>query len=223
MPDTLVALAIAVVAVLPGFVTMELTQRQRAVSPAGDTQSAVLRALFYALLIHLLWIWWTWRLVERMSGISWHHLLVSVVCWAVVVLIVSPVAIGLWLNRLLLDAENGGSLSWWHYALGARDSRDAWDSVFQRAAEPGAWILVHLKGDDPDSPRVALGRYGDRSSAGQSPAEHDLFLQEMWTVDDSGRPVFPLSPPRGMWVAKEAITELYVFDGDLERYTVCHE
>jgi hypothetical protein len=53
MPDTLVALTIAVAAVLPGFVTVELTQRQRAVQSGGDAQSAVLRALFYALLIHL--------------------------------------------------------------------------------------------------------------------------------------------------------------------------
>ncbi len=219
MPDTLVALTIAVAAVLPGFVTVELTQRQRAVQPGGDAQSAVLRALFYALLIHLLWIWWTWRLVEHLSGVERHEFLVQLVCWVVVVLIVSPIAIGLWLNRLLRAAENSGSLSWWHFALGGRDARDAWDSVFQRATERGAWILVHLKGDDPGSPRVALGKYGNRSSAGQSPAEHDLFLQEMWIVDDAGLPVAPLDPPRGMWVAKDTITELYVFDGDLGRYT----
>jgi hypothetical protein len=45
MPNTLLALIIAAVAVLPGFVTAELTQRQRAVQPSGDGQSVVLRAL----------------------------------------------------------------------------------------------------------------------------------------------------------------------------------
>jgi hypothetical protein len=52
MPNTLLALIIAVAAVLPGFVTVELTQRRRVVQPNGDSQSAVLRAMFYALLIH---------------------------------------------------------------------------------------------------------------------------------------------------------------------------
>ena len=38
MPNTLLALIIAVVAVLPGFVTVKLTQRQRAVqSGVGQT------------------------------------------------------------------------------------------------------------------------------------------------------------------------------------------
>jgi hypothetical protein len=59
MPSTLLSLAIAVVAVIPGFVTVELTQRQRAVQAGNDAQSIVLRALFYALLIHLAWSWWT--------------------------------------------------------------------------------------------------------------------------------------------------------------------
>jgi hypothetical protein len=50
--------------------------------------------------------------------------------------------------------------------------------------------------------------------AGQSPAEHDLFLQELWAVDELGHPVTMLDPPRGMWVAKNEIAEVYVFDGD---------
>jgi HTH-type transcriptional regulator/antitoxin HipB len=68
MPTTLLSLLIAVAAVLPGFVTVELTQRQRAVQAGGDAQSVVLRALFYALLIHLAWSWWTWRLAQDLSG-----------------------------------------------------------------------------------------------------------------------------------------------------------
>lgn len=214
MPATLISLLIAVAAVLPGFVTVELTQRQRAVQSGGDAQSVVLRALFYALLIHLAWSWWTWGLVHELTNGAWEDELWPVVEWALVVLVASPVLIGLPLNHVLRAAESKGTLSWWHYALGGRDARDAWDVVFQRATVEGAWVLVHLKGDEPDAPRIVLGKYGKGSVAGQSPADHDLYLQELWSVDASARPVGKLHPPRGMWVAKEEIAEIYVFDGD---------
>ncbi len=214
MPGTLISLLIALAAVMPGFVTVELTQRQRAVRSGGDAQSVVLRALFYALLIHLVWSWWTWDLVRGLLRGDWAGALLPVVEWAVVVLVLSPIAVGLPLNHVLCAAESKGTLSWWHYALGGRDARDAWDVVFQRAAAGGAWVLVHLKGDQPDAPRVVLGKYGKGSVAGQSPAEHDLYLQELWAADSIGRPVEQLDPPRGMWVAKEEIAELYVLDGD---------
>jgi hypothetical protein len=200
VPSTLISLLIAVAAVLPGFVTVELTQRQRAVQNGGDAQSVVLRALFYA--------------VQDLTGGHWQDHLDEVITWTIVVLVVSPILVGVPLNHVLRDAESKGSLSWWHYALGGRDARDAWDVVFQRATIDGAWVLVHLKGDEPASPRVVLGKYGKRSVAGQSPAEHDMFLQELWAVDELGHPVAMLDPPRGMWVAKEGIAELYVFDGD---------
>jgi hypothetical protein len=214
MPDTLVSLVIAVAAVLPGFVTVELTQRQRAVQIGGDGQGIVLRALFYALLIHLIWSWWTWQLAQDLAGPHWQRHLGETVGWALVVLVASPIAIGLPLNRVLRRAEGKGSLSWWHYALGGRDARDAWDLVFQRATINGAWVLVHLKGDTPEAPRVVLGKYGQRSAAGQSPSEHDLFLQEMWSVDELGHAVAKLDPERGMWIAKDAIAELYFLEGD---------
>ena len=153
----------------------------------------------YALLIHLAWSWWTWRLVQDLSGAHWQRHLGELVTWTLVVLVASPVALGLPLNRLLRKAESGGSLSWWHYALGGCDARDAWELVFQRATTYGAWVLFHLKGDSRlDPPGLVLGKYGKHSMAGQSPAEHDLFLQEMWAIDQLGYPVTELHPRRGM-------------------------
>jgi Family of unknown function (DUF6338) len=214
MPATLVALTITVAAVLPGFVTVELTQRQRAVRAGEDAQSLVLRALFYALLIHLAWSWWTWSLAQSLEGTNWRRDLGALVSWALIVLVVSPIAVGLPLNRLLRRAESRGTLSWWQYSLGGRDARDAWDLAFQRAAVEGSWVLVHLKGDTSEAPRLVLGEYGRGSAAGQSPAEHDLFLHEIWSADEFGRPVAKLHPSRSMWVCKDRIAELYFLKGE---------
>jgi hypothetical protein len=208
MLDTFLSLVIVAAAVLPGFIAAELTQRGRAVA-VGDSQSTLLHALFYAVLINLVWSWRTWQLAQNLTGGNWQHHLAELVVWVILVLLVSPVVLGLTINAVLRKAEQKGTLSWWHYALGGRDSRDAWDYSFQRAAANGAWVLVHLKGGDPDYPRMVLGKYGQHSAVGQTPAAHDLFLQELWSVDVDGNPVAPIEPSRSMWVAIAEIAEIY--------------
>jgi len=50
--------------------------------------------------------------------------------------------------------------------------------------------------------------------AGQSPGEHDLFLQAMWAVDELGYPVTELQPRRSTWISRNGIAELYLLDED---------
>lgn len=218
MLDTFLSLVIATGAVLPGFITAELTQRGRAVAASRDGQSILLHALFYAVLINLIWSWRTWQLAQDLAGGNWQHHLSELVVWSILVLLVTPVVLGLAINAVLRRAEQRGTLSWWHYALGGRDARDAWDYSFQRAAAAGAWILVHLQGGDPEYPRMVVGKFGTRSAVGQTPAAHDLFLQELWSVDLAGNPIAAIEPARGMWVAKDEIAEIYFLDTE----TVSH-
>lgn len=91
-------------------------------------------------------------------------------------------AIGLVLNALLIGAERSGSLKWWHYALGGRDARQAWDYIFQRLETEGRWLVVKLA-----SAGSIAGKFGTESWVSQSPAsgDHDLWLEEIWTVDGS--------------------------------------
>ena len=58
MPDTITGLVIAVAMVLPGFVIAELSVVGRAKAQSSDLE-LVLRALFYALLLHLVASPWT--------------------------------------------------------------------------------------------------------------------------------------------------------------------
>jgi hypothetical protein len=198
----------------PDLSQPELTQRGRAVAVSRDGQSTLLHALFYAVLINLIWSWRTWQLAQDLTGGNWQQHLSELVVWSILVLLVTPVVLGLAINSVLHRAEQRGTLSWWHYALGGRDARDAWDYSFQHAATTGGWVLVHLKGGDPEYPRMVVGSYGKRSAVGQTPAAHDLFLQELWSVDVAGNPVAPIEPPRGMWVAKDEIAEIYFLETD---------
>jgi len=209
MLDALLSMVVAVGVALPGFVAGELTRRDRAVAAYGDGQSTLLQALFYAVLIHLVWSWRSWTLGQELSGPQWQPYLGGLVVWVLLVVVVSPVMLGLSINYLLRHAEEKGSLSWWHSALGGQDARDAWDFAFQQAASKGAWVLVSLKDGSAQCPRMLLGKYGERSASGQTPAEHDLFLQELWSVDESGQPVEALDPPSALWVSKTEISAIY--------------
>jgi hypothetical protein len=68
---TLTAVIATVVFLLPGFVVADLAQRQRAGSATLGDQRAVLRSLFFSVLIHLVVSYWTWWLVQELDGDDW--------------------------------------------------------------------------------------------------------------------------------------------------------
>lgn len=209
MFTTLVAVISILVLVLPGFVIADLQRRRRASVAADSDWELVLRALSYSLILHLTVSPWTRCLVLKIEDGDWQDHLGALVVYGAVVLVLAPVGIGLGLNEILLRAERSGkNLRWWHYALGGRDARQSWDYIFQRI-ERGRWIVVKLK-----SGRAIAGKLGKGSWASQSPAPggHDLWLQEIWSVDDFGRPGSMIEPRQGMWVAREDIETLFVID-----------
>jgi hypothetical protein len=207
--STLVAVISILALVLPGFVIADLQRRKRATVAADSDWELVLRALSYSLILHLIVSPWTRSLVLKLHDGNWQAHLDALVLYGTVVLVAAPVAIGLGLNELLLRAERSGrNLRWWHYALGARDARESWDFIFQRI-EQGRWIVVKLK-----SARAIAGKLGRGSWVSQSPAPggHDLWLQEIWSVNDFGQPAAMIQPRQGMWVAREQIDALFVIE-----------
>lgn len=209
MFSTLVAVISILALVLPGFVIADLQRRKRASVAADSDWELVLRALSYSLILHLIVSPWTRSLVLKVENGQWEDHLSALALYGTVVLVVAPVAVGLGLNELLLRAERSGeNLRWWHYALGGRDARQSWDFIFQRI-EQGRWLVVKLKNG-----RAIAGKLGQGSWASQSPAPggHDLWLQEIWSVDDYGQPGTMVEPRQGMWVAREEIEALFVIE-----------
>ena len=102
-----------------------------------------------------------------------------------VVCILIPTIIGLLLGTWLRAAEADGALHWWHYALGGRDARRAWDYAFSQ--HNGSWVRIVLRDPAEGGPASILGKFGKRSWASQSPAEPDLYLQEVWPADRDGQ------------------------------------
>jgi Family of unknown function (DUF6338) len=183
--DTVAQIAFAVALILPGFIVVQLSERRRPATPPGGDLELILRGLVYALIIQAVGIivGWLPSVVEDLTH-RWQDHLDAAAAYALVMCVAAPTLIGLGFGRLLREAESAGALKWWHYALGGRDARRAWDYTF--STNDGAWMRVYFKDPGADQPVAVLGKYGTRSWASQSPAEPDLYLQEVWATDADG-------------------------------------
>jgi hypothetical protein len=212
MPDSIVGLIIAIAMVLPGFVIVELSVVGRAQGPRSELE-LVLRALFYALILHLMAAYWTACLVGQIgSPDEWRDHLDELIPYALVVLIAAPIGLGSLLGWYLRKAERCEDRpSWLYHALGARDAGSAWDNIFQRLTPSGAWIIVELKSDE-----CIGGLIGSASAIGQTPTPHDLYVQEIWTTEKDAKGVVNLrekiEPVQGIWLSESEIRSVRVID-----------
>jgi hypothetical protein len=209
MPDSLAGILIAIAVVLPGFVIAELSTVGRPAAKRSDLE-IVLRALFYAFLLHLCAGQYTRWLVERVDSLNgWKDHLCAISVYAFLILVLVPVVVGVSLNAYFRTVERRPKPPGRFYEfLGARDSGCAADLLFTRLYK-GAWLIVQLV----DGSYVG-GRFGERSMAGQSPDEHDLYIDEMWEVDSTTGPdpilTGALSPQRGIYLPAVQIRSVRV-------------
>ena len=215
MLTTAIAILAAVALLLPGFIVAEVAVARGARSPRSDLELA-LRALSYALVIHLAFGWWTADLVKRVGpAASWQAHVGALSLYAGVVLVAVPLLLGTLLNTVLARVEQrDGPPPLWAAALGAGQARDAYDFAFQRFSDEGAWVIVELAGHTSEEPRLVGGRYGRASAVGQTLSAHDLYLEQLCLVEEGEDGLRYLSqatePPRGLYVAASQIARIEV-------------
>lgn len=102
---TAVSVLTAIGLLLPGFIVVELANARGARASRSDLELA-LRALAYTLVLHAIASPWTVWLVKQLdSPDAWHPHTGAIVAYVVVVLVVSPILIGLILNLVLAATE----------------------------------------------------------------------------------------------------------------------
>lgn len=193
-PTTLLALAVLVVAVLPGGVYTWAFERQA--GPYGVTfTDRVLRFLGVSLLFHLLLAWPEYALFLSVAG-RWDgqgQLLVGEVAllWGgLVVLAAVPFLAGavvgsLYATRTTRQGWSKLRRGWLtparettllRLAVGPAPAPRAWDDVF--SDRPAAYLRVRLE----DGTFIA-GRFAADSYAAGYPNDPDLYREEAWDVD----------------------------------------
>lgn len=131
MLNTAVSVLAAIALLLPGFIIAELSLARGARSSRSDLELA-LRALSYALVVHIIFSMWTADLVQQ-AGASdeWHQHVGALVLYGAIVLVVVPVMLGVLANVAIAKVERReGPPPLWAAALGAGEARDGYDFMW---------------------------------------------------------------------------------------------
>lgn len=221
MFDTLVGIIVGLLLVLPGFIIADLAEARRAQRLARSDWELVLRALIYAVLLQsvVLLTGWTSDLINRIGlthhhpGIttSWEHHKGAIALYVIVVILVAPTLIGMLLGWIMRRAEARGSLKWFHYALGGRDARDAWDYIFLRYGS--GFVVIHLKPGVEERTPFLVGKFGPTSWAAQTPANsRDVYFEEVWPCAADGTITEEFRSRRGVWLDASQIDSLFFIE-----------
>ena len=202
------------VLLLPGWVLVAVYNRG---TPSGKSPTAptlVSGAAFGGVLIHLLFAWWTIPLLEAIikDGPTAHA--GQIVGWVAVVVVVAPALLGAAFGKFSdwADHQTNATFRAFLYRLGVSATvrtPDAWPIAF-RTQTSGKFVRVTVKGPPLST---ILGRYGTRSAASSDSSRHDLFLQEEWLADASGRFWQKIPGSTGVWLDGKQIQSVEFFDG----------
>jgi hypothetical protein len=152
---------------------------------------------------------WTQKLLRdthsSFSGLLDHASQASM--YALVILLLLPICLGLMLRAFLSSAESKESLSQLDRILGARLPDNAWD-IMLRQMQPGDLLIVNLTGD-----RTIAGSWGEGSFASRGESEApSLYLSGLWALDAAGTPATPLPEPWiGIWIPQASIEAMTRF------------
>lgn len=172
--DTMNAVLLAIAFLVPGFILssiLAITFRRRSSSAAELT-------LQYLTFSCLNYGFWSWLIVLMIQGDWLREFPIAAALFVFIILFVSPVGLGLMARRLGKTEIVQRVLA----AVGFKIHRfipTAWDYRFEQ--EQPSWIIVRLK----DGSSV-YGFFGNRSFAGDDPAERDLLIEAVFRPNDDG-------------------------------------
>jgi len=207
--DTGTAILILGAFVLPGFITLIFRERLYVVRGQETPFERLLSALFYSALIYgvLLGIASHCGL-DKADLVEFHNgekslgedLLVAFVVFLFLPALIA-VAGSLWMSskrvrprllRLLGSSE-------------AHSITSGWNELFSKQ---GASLVRATLTDG----RVVGGFYDEPSLAGYSEQTQDLYINERWELDDDGWFIKPAERSLGLWLPKESIVSLEIYD-----------
>ena len=88
-----------------------------------------------------------------------------------------------------------------------------WDDVFRESQrrQEGYWVIVHMRDG-----RMFGGKYGAASFASESPDKKQIYLEELWELNDDGSFGEKIPDSRGALFVEDSfeVIELFALKGD---------
>jgi hypothetical protein len=181
---------------VPGFI-LQWALSAFVPQKAVDSQFSFLRFLTLSCINYALWSWLIYLIyhVEFFTAApGW-----TAVAWFVIVL-VSPIGLAVLLTHL----ADRGTVRQVLQSIGLNPLHGiptSWDYRFS-TIDKAVWILVTLK----DATSVA-GLFGSQSFASSEREDRDLYVQEVWKIDDDGT-WYRASPNAGILIRGDQIKHI---------------
>lgn len=178
---------------LPGFISMKVYDLMVPAAPR-DASKSLLEAISYSTL-NFGALFWLIALVQANDFYHNHFLLYSLTIPVVMVFVPAcwPFAY-LKLASLPSVARHI-----------ANPIQKPWDYIFGKRNP--YWIIVHLR----NGVRIG-GRFDTKSFASSNPADEQIYLEEVWNLDDEGRFIGKVERSRGIIVMQEEIRAVEFFE-----------
>lgn len=187
LPSTFQALAVLLLAIVPGFLATSFWVRAKTWKGRGPDLLTILQSIAVSLVIQVvmapLTTSWLYPVRAHLEKYPWR---VSI--WAALVVLVVPWAGGTLLGRLadvVFDPIAIGTGGSWRRTLGwlfrPAPPPTIWDWLFTANPPDGTFLVFEFS----DGKRVA-GTYSAGSIALTSPEPQGIFLSEEWILDENG-------------------------------------
>ena len=205
VPDTVEAVAIALIALVPGYIATSVWSRARINrhAPVSDLRT-VLQSLVFTAIIQILLTPLTLELVYPIRSEPLSHPR-RLALWAVITLLIAPAVIGQLAARVADALFPPDPMLWspntrgWRrlpWALIRHGSPPTiWDTVAAADVFDGHFVVIQFK----DGKRVG-GAFGQGSAAMTSPEPHGIFLSREWILDQDGDLFAEVPGSRGLMV-----------------------
>lgn len=183
------AFGLFIMIVAPGFISLKIWERflpRRRVSFADSLYEAV----FYGVLNYFAVVCWFPPLMVEVNPV------LGVAAY-IVSLVIVPMGLPL-LWKAVLSIPCIANIT-------INPIPKAWDVFFSYRER--CFMLVHIKNGE-----VVGGLYGYRSAASTYPETGDLYLQEIWELDDNGVFINPIKGSKGLLVSADAIDYIELFE-----------
>lgn len=204
IPTSIETIFIIIIVFIPGFIFLQLTKNTVAYIRQEVDARYFFAVIVWGGVIHLLMSYWSIHIVDFYLGGTLRDHVLQTVFWAVVTLLLVPLALGFlgswllrssWLDRAVLRHVRLDYVS---------RTPSAWNYVFQRGP---AWIRIHLKDG------TIIGGIFEQQSFADNFGERDIFLERIYNLDDNGDFEKEVKDSAGVWVSHDVISHIVYFNG----------
>jgi hypothetical protein len=204
LPTTYEALIIIALLFVPGFIFVQLIRRAIAHFPEQVDARHFVAILAAGLFLHtVIFPFSTRHIVDWYVGGTLHEHWKLTYVWLVVAVFIWPIAIGIATALVIPKPWVDEQLD--RIGLGYIDRiPTAWD--YSVLPDKGSLVKVHFR----DGSLIG-GVYGNKSFASIYSRERDLFLEEIYNMDENSDFVDPTVDNIGIWIAHDVISHVEYF------------